>query len=228
MDEMKKDKILEEKFEEYFDGINPPYGLTNAAKQTAERKKRTRKGILKGLIPAVCAVVICAVFVVFFTNRGTGDYDKPTPPAVTYDYYALDDLVLSEINVYSNNVPKELKFASAFAYAENSAVNSASSYALNGKRALVKTEISSVGKGRRSDATIYAEFVNEIYEPLKDFAEGENCAYGNLNIKYSQTAEDGETVGNAYFVYGGVKYYLSVKSGDGNAVFDYIDAIVRS
>lgn len=212
------DKKLQREFDEYFEGTNLPEDITADAKARLRQKKRG--GFFKWLVPVALAVVLVSVgfiaaYMDFSANFQTGNGGN-SANSPQYTYYSSSSLSESPIDPYSAGEIKGLTFAEKLAKSGNASVRLTGFEDENGlKYALASASM--IHGGYRYDAVIYAEYTEEYLclEELKDYLSGsERILCGRVCI-FSASYDNGENVYKIYFRSGGVKYYLSVITSDG-------------
>lgn len=247
---MKKDPTLESQFNSYFDGVQAPdVTALNGAKNYIRKNKR-RGVILQRLgIAAACAacLAVTVVGLVYSPLIGgikdgfdavlhpdhSGNQGDDAPSAdgnapTTVEYYDENGLFAAPVNVYDESNHSSLSFLKKIELAENAAVNTAESYALDGQTAFVKADICANFNGTRHDAVICVEYLQDkVCSSFKDYYDGSQNYYYGTRYLLTRTQENGEPVSKVTFENDNAKYYLYVKSSDYDAYFTYLNLILE-
>ena len=230
---MNKDEQLQREFDRYVDGVAPPDNATDRAKKLIEKKARTRKAVRR-FIPAFAATAaVCGVAVLAgnFIWRTVSDSDAPTSPAAPdngFSYYTTAALTSSALDVYSEDLPTELRFIQKLEFASNISVDDVCAYtAADGQLTLVRADVRAVVNGYRHDTTVYVEYTQErtVYEPLKSFYDGRELYAADTTTLMSRTENNGEPVYNLLAYENDVRYYISVESADESAFWYYLSIL---
>ncbi len=229
-----KDKKLEEKFGEYFKGVNTPDNITDDAKKYAVRKRAVLPKIVKFASVAASFVLVFTAALIIILRGGItppekgGDSAVPPPALVTY---GNGELEYREANAYAaSDLELSLYFIRNLAVASNAGVNEMTAgYGADGL-ALVKADACLFNGLLRHDTKIFVEFTEEntVHEELEDYRHGVVYEYRGVTYRLTRTiAENGEPEQKLYFLYQGVKYYFNVTSADEYAHLRYLEMIVK-
>ena len=227
-------------FDEYFEGsYAPANNVTDAAKNSI-RIKKAPSNALKGALIAVASflstgAVAGAAYLTTTTVGGIIDRGEPpnggSSDSVTTEINYYDPSALSEsrLDIYAVGTPKGLDFIKTLNLAENCNLNSYSAHSDKSGLAFVKAELTATVNACRHDAVIYAEYTgeNSACKLFESYYSGDEQYYRGHPYLYTQTFDKGEYVSNGKLTYGGVKYYVSVKSSDKNAFYPYLDLILE-
>lgn len=201
---MKKDKFIQQKLNEYADGLKLNPSLIDDALAEV-RRNRARAAVRpsrKGLY-ALGAVAIAAVFLVLAVNifstllKNIGGQNKAQ--------YGLSDLTirrieLSEIPEIDENIP----------YLNLELMNSECTLLLDKESeeaVMVYTKYKVLGEGGTSEIVFIAD-LKRGFKELTDFKRLAGKEIGGLQIRYRHFYEDGEYHTNAYYTKEGIDYYF--------------------
>lgn len=222
-----KDKKLEEQFNGYFEGINPPENLAEDAKKYVKAPSRLpRFAKFASIAASVVLVVTAAILIIlnpFAATLPDGEIQEPdtSDPALYYE----KDISLSRVNGYSlGTIDPALKFLESFAYASNADLRAERAVFDGGETAFIRAEILQVA-GARYETEIFVDFSGKIYEPLSAYTEGEQFYYGGVPYRLTRSEVNGEPNGKVYFQKDGLNYFISVTSSDTSAHLKYLDII---
>lgn len=215
-----KDKRLEEQFKEYFDGVEVPELPNNIVADAKKSVKRRESRLPRFAKIASIAASFVLVFAVAAVLIARTDFSVFAPDdAQTGNTYGVADVEYVERNAYAlSSVDKSLKFIEDLAYLPQADVKTAvTSHFADGEKAFAYAEVTLIS-GARYDAEIFVEFVEDTFEPLKDYADGAAGTYRGISYRLTkETAENGEPVNKLLIENGGIKYYFNVQSSDENA-----------
>lgn len=225
-----KDEKLEQEFEEYFQGINTPDNITADAKKYVKRKSRFMPQFLKFASVAASFVLVFALSLVFFFNRQKSDgneYDRPTAPSAV-GVYGDERLTAKSADAYTvATIEPSLKIIQNLAYSYYSSVTGCNAYYMDEELALVSADVTLISNSHRHESTIYVEFAEEVYSPLKEYLDGAEKHYKGLTYFITeQFAENGEPLFKLYVIKDGVKYYFNITSSDESAYTKYLDMLI--
>ena len=245
-----KDERLEKEFDEYFKGANISNDIIADAKKSVKPKRRILPRILKFASVAASIVLVFAVAVTFMARVDWGGLfpdggmsntgSSPSPPSdgnddgtdPKFELYTDSDLIQSNQNAYTvASLHSSLKFIENFAYNYNSTVETCKAGYKDGNLALVTAEVSILSELNRDETTVFVEFtdVNLIYAELADYYCGNTYKYHGAQYYLTTTqAENGEPEYKLHVLFGGVKYYFSVRSSEVNAYRKYLDIITSN
>lgn len=228
-----KDDRLEKEFEEYFKGASAPDDITRDAKKYVKPKYAFMPKFVKFASIAASFIVVCALALTFILRNNRVDSpsdDAAIPPSVVY--YTDTDLETKAASAYSaSRLDPSLKFIQNFALASNADVEKFSAGYKDGKLTLVKAEVNILNGLSRDDTEIYVEYTdkNHVYFPLSDYSGGERHSYrGAEYYLTANTCENGEPEYKLHVLYGGVKFYFSVRSSDTKAYAKYLNMVIKN
>ena len=236
-------------FDEYFEGsYAPANNVTDAAKNSI-RIKKAPSNALKGALIAVASflstgAVAGAAYLTTTTVGGIIDRGEPpnggssdsvrelsvsTDRVSSIRLASASALSESRLDIYAVGTPKGFDFIKTLNLAENCNLNSYSAHSDKSGLAFVKAELTATVNACRHDAVIYAEYTgeNSACKLFESYYSGDEQYYRGHPYLYTQTFDKGEYVSNGKLTYGGVKYYVSVKSSDKNAFYPYLDLILE-
>lgn len=226
-------------FDEYFEGSYAPANSVTDAAKNSIRVKKAPSNALKGALIAVASflstgAVAGAAYLTTTTVGGIIDRGEPNggssdSVATEINYYDPSALSESRLDIYAVGTPKGFDFIKTLNLAENCNLNSYSAHSDKSGVAFVKAELTATVNACRHDAVIYAEYTgeNSACKLFESYYSGDAQYYRGYAYLYTQTFDKGEYVSNAQLTYGGVKYYVSVKSSDKNAFYPYLDLILE-
>lgn len=225
-----KDERLEKQFDEYFNGLDKPQGITAKAKNANKRGRPNGAKILKFASLAACLVLVCTVTVLALRAASPAPADPPgngTNDGSEATYYSLSSLTAKQLDAYAIDAKAQPELApvTKLANAANADVTQLTEYGSDGDAFIVKAEIILLDNGTRQDVTMYVEYADSICREVQYIAEGESKYYKNVPYSYVLTYDDGEPVSNFSAQKNGVKYYVCVKSSDGSAYIKYLSLI---
>lgn len=233
-----KDRKLQEKFDEYFKGVNPPENITADAKKYVKAKKPFMPRFLRfaAIAASVALVSVVTVLGLYYNSLPKGDgaappaADEPSSPdAPQITFYGDEDLQGKEYSAYELfNVHRSLKFLQDLNYNNYASVDGCTAYTLDGALTLVKSDVSLLKNLNRYESRVYVEFVtNKVYSPLADYGSGKAQHYKGTAYCVTQTfAQNGEPEFKLHFTRGGVKYYFDIISSDPSAYLPFLQLIL--
>lgn len=227
-------KDLRQQFDSYFEGTEVPEGLAEDAKKYVKQRSHTRRGWLKPLCAAACALLVCSVagisYFVDNISSSTGGDPSGDDTVVggdssnlpndendeTFDRYTLASLTANAADPYTASAANgKLKLVENFAYASNCSVNQFLLYQSGeGDTLLASADVSLKGGFFRYDFTMYLELTNAYCDELQSYTAGEESYYQGLSYRYSVELENGEYRTDVYTSDDGVKYYFTLTTSD--------------
>lgn len=221
-------KDLKQQFNRYFDGAEISEGLAeDAAKYVPER--RTRTTLYKAVGAAACAVLALTVTFAYFGGRSIADRpngaetpDNPNSNEAVGDgsqtvYYAKSALTATYSDPYEAiEAYDELSVLGKMIYADNCAVEELTLFTDDsGTLCLAGAEVAFIYGMTRYDALIYFELTDAVCEDFAHLIAPFTLRYNTIDYRYEAEFENGEYVYSVYASDGGVKYYISLKTSDG-------------
>ncbi len=228
-----KDRKLQEKFDGYFKGVNPPENITADAKKYVKTKKPLMPRFLRyaAVAASIALVSVVTVLGLYYNLPVNGAAppasDESDAPQITLYYDAdLQGSQCSAYELYEKHCA--LKFLQDLNYLSYADVSGCTVYSFDGALTLVKSEVTILRNLRRSESSVFVEFAKDkVYSPLENYYSGEKRYYHGTEYLITQTtAQNGEPEFKLLLNYGGVKYYFDIISSDPGAYEHYLQLIL--
>lgn len=207
MEDMKKDREIEEQFLSYFDGVPQPSVDLEAVKRAgkeerAERKRAKRRGIAGFVSAAACLMVIVLLCVNFLPSLFVPHISVATVSAETISFTEVQE-----------RFEKEAGFLSPFSLADNAAADYYL-YRSDGEEVMLRADVGLWRGLSRLQASVYIDLTNGkyVYDEFRDYKKfsevSENCRYTSYQL------ENGEYGMSAYCAGEDALYFVDANSRD--------------